>query len=380
MICPICSCELRKIKSKNVIIDVCRNCSGIWFDSGELQLFLQQIIESPDITPESTRLFTPRHVETSHPSVQENRVCPKCSVVMKTFNYAYDSNVFLDKCQNCDGIWAEAGEVKQIARFLKKDPKVMVIAQDIVKRQQYINELHELADIGNTLRTHAHYSAFMPKIFLPLNDDYQAEKFPVVNISIILVSVLVFLLQLFVVQDPQAFLSRFGFNVSQIWSIGLISSTFLHGGIFHILGNMYFLWIFGDNIEDHMGRIRFLVFYIASGIAACFLHASFYNGPNIPLIGASGAISGVMGAYCVLYPQARLQVLVFCRIIWIPASIYLTSWFLFQILYSIITLSSNAYYRIAWVAHVGGFIFGMLTAYIMKKKKIDKVASTHADT
>ncbi len=148
--------------------------------------------------------------------------------------------------------------------------------------------------------------------------------------------------------------------------LSIITSMFMHGSIMHLLGNMLFLWIFGNNIEDYLGKVLFVFFYLISGTAAAFLHILFNFNSLTPVIGASGAVSGVMGAYLILYPKAKVKTLVFIFIIVtfvdIPAGIFLALWFLFQFFYS----TSGG---IAWLAHVGGFIAGALLIYIAKKRK-----------
>jgi len=144
----------------------------------------------------------------------------------------------------------------------------------------------------------------------------------------------------------------------------LATSLFLHGGWLHILGNMLFLWIFGNNIEDEMGPGRFLVFYLLGGVVGNLAHALFNLGSTVPLVGASGAISAVMGAYLVLFPQARIRSLLFVFIlvtfVRIPARVFLIIWFFLQFFAS---------EGVAWLAHVGGFLFGYLLLRHIEKSK-----------
>jgi membrane associated rhomboid family serine protease len=140
--------------------------------------------------------------------------------------------------------------------------------------------------------------------------------------------------------------------------LSLVASLFMHGSWLHLLGNMLFLWIFGNNIEDRLGRVRFVVFYLLCGVGASLVHVLFNLNSLVPVIGASGAISGVMGAYLALFPRARVRTLVFIFILAttmdIPASVFLVIWFAFQF------LSAGGGSGIAWLAHVGGFILGFL--------------------
>lgn len=139
----------------------------------------------------------------------------------------------------------------------------------------------------------------------------------------------------------------------------IFTSMFLHGGLFHILGNMLYLFIFGNNIEDSVGHVRFIFFYGASGVAAALMQFIFDPTSGIPMIGASGAVSGVLGAYLLLYPYARIKTLIFIFVfittVDMPAIVMLTIWFLMQLVFS------HFGEGVAWWAHIGGFIFGVVT-------------------
>jgi membrane associated rhomboid family serine protease len=352
---------------QDVIVDICPKCAGIWFDSGELQVVLRGLIESDKITPEPTRLYQRKAIQTLDESAAEIRCCPKCDMVMKTFNYSYDSNVFVDKCPECQGIWTDAGEVKRLARYLKTDPRVQVIGQHVAERHDFLEALRGLGDVGHNLKRNGYVAACMPRIILPLGDDLECERFPVVTYSIILSCIAVFLYQLFKVDDLSDFFHRYGHIPADFFSLRLVTSMFLHADIFHVGGNLFFLWIFGDNVEDRFGRLGYMLLYFAAGITSAAAFTVFNLDCNIPLIGASGAISGVMGAYLVLHPNAKLKMLIYCYIIPVPASIYLTVWFLLQVAYS----STSAFLDdqgIAWLAHAGGFAFGALVGWLKKHK------------
>ena len=152
----------------------------------------------------------------------------------------------------------------------------------------------------------------------------------------------------------------------------LFTSMFLHGGIFHLLGNMLFLHIFGDNIEDNFGRGRYIFFYVICGIAASFTHILTTLDPSIPTIGASGAISGVLGAYLVLYPRARILTAVFYYWIYfahIPAIFFLGFWFILQLFYGSLIFVFEMPSGVAYWAHIGGFVAGMILALILRRRK-----------
>jgi len=147
---------------------------------------------------------------------------------------------------------------------------------------------------------------------------------------------------------------------------------FMHGGWAHLLGNMLYLWIFGDNVEDLMGHGRFLIFYIVSGLAAVWAHILTNPASRIPLVGASGAIAGVLGAYLVLFPRAHIISLVplgfFLRVVAVPAILFLPIWFLMQFIYGFASLGAETA-GVAWWAHVGGFVAGALLAWIFVRRR-----------
>jgi rhomboid family protein len=152
----------------------------------------------------------------------------------------------------------------------------------------------------------------------------------------------------------------------------LFTSMFLHGGWMHLIGNMWFLWIFGNNVEDSMGRLRFLVFYVLTGVIAGAAFVFFNPTSAMPLVGASGAISGVMGAYLVLYPRARVDTLffffIFFKVIPVPAWVILGYWFLIQLLSSTSGGASGA--GVAYAAHVGGFLAGVLLVPLFANRRL----------
>lgn len=162
------------------------------------------------------------------------------------------------------------------------------------------------------------------------------------------------------------------------WST-ILTSTFLHGSWLHLIGNMWFLWVFGNNIEDSMGHLRYLVFYLVTGTAAALAHLWTAAASPVPTIGASGAVSGVMGAYLVLYPRVRVQtlfiILIFIRILPVPAWLVLGQWFLLQFLYGAAMPSTGG--GVAFWAHVGGFVAGVLLIKFFENPKLVGAKKRH---
>jgi len=217
---------------------------------------------------------------------------------------------------------------------------------------------------------------------IPIKDINPTERFAFVTLFFIVLNVAVFLYELMI--GPEAgelFIDSFALVPKRLFSgvtetsatvpIGatLVTSMFLHGGFLHIGGNMLYLWIFGNNVEDSMGHIRFIVFYLGCGIIASYIHALANASSTVPMIGASGAISGILGAYLLLYPRARVLTLIafglYIRTVEVPAMFVLGFWFILQFLNAILSTGTGG--GVAWYAHVGGFVAGMLLIGIFKR-------------
>ncbi|MFO0753279.1 MAG: rhomboid family intramembrane serine protease [Thermodesulfovibrionales bacterium] len=210
----------------------------------------------------------------------------------------------------------------------------------------------------------------------PFKDDNPTSTTPFVTVGLILLNVLVFLWELLSPQGADEIALFYGAIPSNLMSFGsvhpqpvspavsILTSMFLHGGILHVAGNMLYLWIFGDNIEDSLGHLKFLLFYLFSGAAAAYSHAATNAGSVIPMIGASGAISGILGAYLLLFPRARVHTLVifgfFWQVVRIPAVVVILFWVVIQLVSGLATKSAQQG-GVAWFAHLGGFLAGVLT-------------------
>ncbi len=226
----------------------------------------------------------------------------------------------------------------------------------------------------------------------PLRDTVRSRSFPVVNYGLIAVNALIFFFEASLGQEQLSRLINTLGMVPASLSIyhpmnflSLLTSMFLHGSWFHLISNMWMLYIFGDNVEDRMGSLRYLIFYILAGVAAGAVHAAVMNlfigiesvQASMPTVGASGAIAGVLGAYFRLYPNARVTTLILLFIFpWfveIPAVIYLGFWFLTQLFPGLLSLGAvggfgGAMGGIAWWAHIGGFIFGLLMVFLFARR------------
>ncbi|UCC95731.1 MAG: rhomboid family intramembrane serine protease [Candidatus Omnitrophota bacterium] len=206
---------------------------------------------------------------------------------------------------------------------------------------------------------------------IPLRDNIPHKKLPIVTVGLMIINIVVFLNELILGENLQEFIFLYGFIPSRVFSsvgvgekfLPLFTSMFLHAGWMHLIGNMLFMWIFADNVEDRLGHFKFLIFYIICGLFAAFVHGIFNLHSAIPAIGASGAIAGVLGAYFVIFPRAKVLTLIpiffFWQIVELPASFFLGFWFLYQLFLGVISTGTYAT-GIAFWAHIGGFLGGML--------------------
>ena len=210
-------------------------------------------------------------------------------------------------------------------------------------------------------------------MFFPLRDENPSDGQPIVTISLIAVNVAIFIFCLALGEKGYgAIIYQFGMIPAQLTIYAPITSMFLHGSFGHIIGNMWFLWIFGDNIESVCGRRKFIIFYILSGLFAGLLHFLLYPASNIPTIGASGAIAGILGAYIVLYPRAKILTLIWFFVITtarISAVWFLGFWFVMQLFYGSIGVIAAVSTGVAYWAHIGGFLAGAGLILILRKHK-----------
>ncbi|MGH7279867.1 MAG: rhomboid family intramembrane serine protease [Candidatus Rokuibacteriota bacterium] len=232
---------------------------------------------------------------------------------------------------------------------------------------------------------------------IPLKDDIRSRTVPFVTVTLIALNALAFLYQLSLQLggDPgsaraaQQFVFEFGVVPCRLTgacaaddfphpAVTVLTSMFLHGGLFHIAGNMLYLWIFGDNVEDTLGHGRFVAFYLLSGVAAALAQTVTGPASSIPMIGASGAVSGILGAYLILFPYATVQTLItfgfFIRFIQVPALIVLGFWIVVQfvngfVTYSLASAGSGEGGGVAWFAHIGGFVAGIGLLFLLRPRR-----------
>jgi membrane associated rhomboid family serine protease len=206
---------------------------------------------------------------------------------------------------------------------------------------------------------------------IPIRDQIPTRTVPFVNYLLIAANIGVFILMLFAGSDQEALVYQFAMipaNITRGLDLGdirdVFTSMFMHAGLAHLAGNMLYLWIFGDNVEDRLGHFRYLIFYLAGGVVASLAHLLTNPGSQIPTVGASGAIGAVLGAYLVLFPQSRIVTLLplgfFIHLTVVPAIFVLGLWFVLQLFSGVLSLGGPDVGGVAFWAHIGGFLAGML--------------------
>jgi len=214
---------------------------------------------------------------------------------------------------------------------------------------------------------------------IPIRDEIPTRHTPIMNYLLIGINIIVFIFQAMLgnneevlIQQMAVIPAHFTAHITLGDITDIFTSMFMHGGLLHIGGNMLYLWIFGDNVEDSMGPFRYLIFYLLGGVIASLTHIFTNPYSQIPTIGASGAIAAVLGAYLVLYPQSRVLTIVplgyYIRITPIPAIIVLGLWFILQFFNGVLSLGNVAVGGVAFWAHIGGFVAGIILAKLFVKR------------
>ena len=376
MLCPACKSTLEHKEYHGIILDRCPKCKGVWFDYTELENFITVYNQRhPELPYDSIEL----HRKSTDPSKLNEaiRFCPRCEIDLRKSNYAMDSNIIIDRCRTCEGIWLDRAEVKRLAIFIKGNPKLDKMGNSMAehdnKQQEFKDNLEGISDFnrrwyGNSSMT------FRFLTILPLSDDTKKMTVPFFTYAILLFNILILLWMYYSVRDFNVVFLEFGVIPSNIMAGSqlhtTITSQFLHAGILHVVGNSLFLWIFADNVEDRMGHFKFISFYLFCGICASLTYTFLNPSSTIPCVGASGAVGGVLGAYFIFYPKANVRTFIINDIYTIPAAAYLGGWLVWQI-------ASYFMYRgdssISFSSHIGGFVTGLLIALLFKKLRFNEI-------
>ncbi len=309
-------------------VDVCVRCGGLWFEAGELAKAIRAY--DVDAAPRRTiaESVTGNLVSTPH-------TCHRCALSLHAYALSEANPIHVEICPGCSGVWLPHGELE---------------------RAQAGHHLPDSVVAIDAARSWAHWF-FQFLAGLPVEFNIAPRRVPVVTYGLIALTGILFALQMLSADGLREYSLFAGAIGETLWFESLLTSQFLHAGVIHLLGNMYFLWILGDNVEDVFGRVYFLVFYLMAGVVAGVAFSLLTDTPDLPVLGASGAISGVIAAYAVLFHRARLTFMLFVWQWKMAAPLYVGLWFVFNLAgWWVGSLG------VAWEAHLGGFFFGLLVS------------------
>lgn len=354
MQCPICSEPLGDFPHRGVRVSVCRACSGVWLDHDEILPYLDRAADEAAGRGEgpSGEAGRRRLVRRADPGFDGEVFCPRCNTVARPEPVG-PHGVLAQRCVQCRGLWIERGRLERLAAWFREAP--------VTQRLRVAGSPPQSPALLTT-------SDFAPAVLDLLADDNPRRAHPRVTIGIIVANVAAFAWGLFHPGAVEALLlvpARFAAD-PMAHLPQLVASAFLHGGFLHLAGNMYFLWVFGDNLEDRIGPVKYLALY---GFVLAFsgvCHAMATGEPEIPVLGASGAVAGVMGGYLALYPRSRLtsSFLFFFR----PLAVNLPAWFYLGVWFFGMQVLSQWLHvpGIAWEAHIAGFVGGFAGLFILR--------------
>jgi len=328
--CPRCHIRsMNLISYKNVEIDICNHCGGRWFEKGQLdKVILKAHPEYTFSIIESLGIYK---------GASEN-YCPNCDIKLKIYSMTQEAGLQIGVCAECCGIWVEKEQFNEAKAFYEA-PLAMKVIDKKTTWQHWL---------------------FQFFLCLPVEFNIKPKAFPIVTTSLISINIIIMIL-LYIQESPENVIKMLGLvpaaNKTFFWFLTLLSYQFIHGSLFHLIGNMYFLYILGKSLEDVLGRLHYIAFYLICGIAAGLVQVLLTSSAGTPIIGASGAVAGVMAGYMVIFRKAKLT---FMFIFWqkkLSASWYCLIW----IIFNFIGAFSNVH--IAWYAHLGGFATGLIWAY-----------------
>lgn len=343
-ICPTCDIELTVIEHAGIEADECPDCKGLWFEQGELARV--QLAAGCYSTEFSEKNIGER---SNSPELS----CCNCNTTLFRYRLIKEFQAEIDLCRQCNGVWVERAELEQVANARKTE-----------------NALRELE-----FRDECSSIDWLFQFFtqMPIEYNLPARKVPWVTYTLILINLLIFAYMLIWpwridnIFDDYALIPTLVIEGEHSWS--LFTNMFLHGGYVHLLGNMYFLYIIGDNLEDVLGSFNYLILYILCGLSGNLFHLALYFESSIPTIGASGAISGLFAMYLLWFRHARLSFMALIFQTQISAQLFFLIWLLMNIAGILFSDDSS----IAYEAHIGGFACGLLIGYLLRstiKKKV----------
>jgi membrane associated rhomboid family serine protease len=353
MQCPSCDGKLKEIKIGKFIVTGCKLCDGFWIKKNDVNPLLKYLIE---LKNNGKKFQSISKLEREILNGQMGRYCPDCGSSTQSFEWGESEIVSFSCSKNC-GVWMRMKQLGDVVEWYE-------LQGDSDRNYRFFRIRED--DSDNIISGD---SDLIRGLAGWISDDIKVVSTPVIVISLIILNILCFLL--YFLLRPQEIFSFYLIPTAFLAyplanSYSLITSMFMHADFGHILGNMFFLYLFGKALEDRIGKLKFIWIYLFAGLIASMAHISLTGYPQLPTLGASGAVSGVMGGYLILFPKAKISFhKTFFLIpfkINLPAWFYLGVWFVGQQLLGIVA-SLGA---VAWYAHLFGFVSGMIIVFLLK--------------
>ena len=351
----------------------CGFCGGGFFPDGSFGAYLNWKIKSDPTVPVPEIDLSKRVIGVSEITEKEIE-CPACRQKMKKVNYKNDSNIIMDRCENCNSMWVKKDRLMPAASFFKGNPLMREMAESF--GAEVASNTRARSELDNFRKKSWNpLLCFLVPSFIPLREVERGNRFTKACTSIIVINILVFFMQVFGVDNAIDMIRHFAFipqrvlEGSSVYTV--FTSLFVHKNLSHIIGNLWMLYIFGNNLETKLGALRFIMFYLLFGVTANAVSYLFTSNDNLLHFGASGAIAGVMGAYFIFFPKNRIYTHFFGKTFSIPAYYFLVIWIIYQVVFAVADTGGG----IDWLAHVGGFFTGVITALVIKKKFPNKLGT-----
>ncbi len=362
MKCPFGHDRLKTVHySADTVVERCGHCQGLWVTEEQINkiVCINQDVQSIE--------------EVNYPFIPELRLtqerameaCPQCASFLKKYVYKiWDEVTSIFECDTCGKKWIPGP-------FEEKYFQEIKVAEILGKRQPAKNPEPPVTEDEDILAEGGEKTPFFPFIF-PLRTTGKTALTPYLTTVLLLINFIVSSWLLFERFDLAEIFKQYGF-VPALFGPGhyyaIFTSMFIHANVFHLLGNLVYLWVFGDRMENTLGRVKFILLYFACGFAGAFCYLKIAPQSPIPAVGASGGIVGLMGAYLVFYPKGIIKTFIGRQIFDIPVLVYVLGWVLYNTLVSILV---GYGFRIGWLIHLGSFVCGVLIALLIKVCRKDR--------
>jgi membrane associated rhomboid family serine protease/Zn-finger nucleic acid-binding protein len=325
--CPDCGSSMTEVDHKGVLIDRCDACGGVWFDRGELNPYLRD-------------------------QLKNNPTIPDAPLV--------------------SGGPSRYSERGPLAAHVKGNPNARALGRFLAEHHKELESWRSLGEAASATSTRAGMLHFGLRAILPLGTERRNDSTPWTLLSLIAFHALIFGIQT-LTGSSGLLISAGGFVPAEFFAgrdlHALLTSGFIHAGFFHLAGNMLFLWVFGSSLEGRFGPLKFLGLYVALEVSSNLIYALVHHDSTLPAVGSSGAVSGLMGAFLVLFPKDRIKTFVVATVVRVPAWIYLGIWICYQVLTGLLSIGAEIEGGVAWFAHIGGFAAGVALMIPLRVKE-----------